>query len=108
VSGARLPALVLLPLVQCAVAGVGAAPMRLRLRVHADAGRLSVDLATSNRVFSRGIAGEPRLQQIDERLRALYGEEARFECRAASAGSGSESRIELPLDSDASATKVVP
>ena len=108
VSGARLPALVLLPLVQCAVAGVGAASMRLRLRVQADAGRLSVDLATSNGVFSRGIAGESRLQQIDERLRALYGEEARFECRASSAGSGSESRIELPLESDEPATNVLP
>ena len=35
-ANARLPALVLLPLVQCAVAGVGAAPMRLRLRVESD------------------------------------------------------------------------
>jgi LytS/YehU family sensor histidine kinase len=95
---ARLPALVLLPLVQCAVAGAATAPMSLRLRVQADAGRLSIDLSTSSDVFSRGIAGEPRLQQIDDRLRALYGKEASFACGDASVGPGSQARMELPLD----------
>jgi Histidine kinase len=95
---ARLPALVLLPLVQCAVAGAATAPMSLRLRVQADAGRLSIDLSTRSDVFSRGIADEPRLQQIDDHLRALYRDEARFSCRDAGVGLGSEARLELPLD----------
>jgi hypothetical protein len=94
---ARVPALVLLPLVQCAVAGAGVGPMSLKLQVEADGGRLSIDLSTGSDVFSRGVAGEPRLQQIDDRLRALYGEEARFACRGTSTGSGSESKMELPL-----------
>jgi hypothetical protein len=102
---ARLPALVLLPLVQCAVAGAASAPMSLRLRVQAGAGRLSVDLSTSRDIFSRGIAAEPRLQQIDDRLRALYGEEASFACRDASVGPGSQARIELPLDLGTPETK---
>jgi hypothetical protein len=71
--------------------------MSLRLRVQRTPA-MSVDLSTSRDVFSRGIAGEPRLQQIDDRLRALYGEEAGFACRDASVGPGSQARIELPLD----------
>lgn len=95
---ARVPALVLLPLVQCAVDGSGTAPMSLRLQLAADTGRLSIDLSTNSDVFSRGIANTPRLQQIDDRLRALYGEEARFDCGAASVGPGSRAVIGLPLD----------
>jgi len=97
VHEARLPALVLLPLVQCAVAGTGPISLRLRLRT-AGADRLSVEVATSSDVFAAGIAGESRLQQIDDRLRALYGDDVSVASRSALAGSGSEASIELPLE----------
>jgi len=99
--GARLPALVLLPLVQCAVAEAAAAPvlpLHLQLRVHAPAGRLRVDIATSTAAFASGIAGRPLLEQIDQRLRALYGAQAAFETGAAGGGAGSAACIELPLE----------
>jgi hypothetical protein len=39
------------------------------------------------------------LAQIDERLRALHGTEARFEAGASVGDAGSEAHIELPLES---------
>jgi hypothetical protein len=54
--------------------------------------------STSSDVFSRGIVSEPRLQQIDDRLRALYGEDASFVCRSAGVGPGSEASIAPPLE----------
>ncbi len=64
--------------------GVGAAPLSLRLRVEAAAGRVSVGISTSSDVFNRGILGDPRLLQI---LRStallLYGKSSRFESAVA-------------------------
>ena len=97
VHDARLPALVLLPIVQCAVGG--AAPVSLRLRVREQsATRLSIDISTSSGAFAVVIADDPRLQQIGNRLRALYGDDARFACGVAEAGS--EASVELPLERD--------
>ena len=94
--------------VEFAVAGAASAPMSLRLWAQANAGRLSIDLSTSLDVLSRGVSADPRLEQIGDRLRALYGEEARFECRDASIGPGSLARMELPLDLGLPETKVTP
>jgi hypothetical protein len=96
---ARIPALVVLPLVQCAVAETPAAPplaLQLRLGAKAGAERLHIDVSTSTAAFAHGIAGRPSLEQIDERLRALFGTQAVFETRPS--GDGSVARIELPLE----------
>jgi len=98
VREARLPALVLLPLVQRAVAE-GSGALRLRLTAQDVAGRLRLDVWTSTAALAGGIAGQPMLAQIDERLRALHGTEARFEAGASVGNAGSEAHIELPLES---------
>jgi LytS/YehU family sensor histidine kinase len=99
VRDARLPALVLLPLVQRAVAEAGPGGLRLSVTAQAVAGRLRLDVWTSTAAFAGGITGQPMLEQIDERLRALHGTEARFEAVASVGGAGSEAHIELPLES---------
>jgi len=97
IRDARLPALVLLPLVQRAVAE-GSGALRLRLTAQDVAGRLRLDVWTSTAALAGGIAGQPMLAQIDERLRALHGTEARFEAGASVGDAGSEAHIELPLE----------
>jgi hypothetical protein len=99
---ARLPALVLLPLVQQAVAEAPAG-LRLRLVVRADGTRLSIMVATSAPAFAAGIAGRPVLEQIGERLHALHEDDARLICGAVP--DGSEARIELPLEHDSRAVE---
>ncbi|RZT95016.1 histidine kinase [Rivibacter subsaxonicus] len=95
-QGARLPALVLLPLVQHAVARPGTNGPRLRIGVTASGARLHIELLSGNDAFGAGIAGVALLEQIDERLRVLYGEQARFEAGPAQPA-GSRAAIELPL-----------
>jgi hypothetical protein len=96
---ARIPALVLLPLVQCAVADAGAASLRLQVRVRGDARRLCVDVHTSSDAFAAGLAVNPLLEQISERLSALYGHSAEFTARRSNDAQGSDARIQLPLES---------
>ena len=95
---ARLPALVILPLIQQAV-GAGAESLRLWLRVRIESGRLAIEVSTSGAGFAAGIAGQPLLEQLQERLRAIYGAEASF-ALGASAGeaAGGIARVELPLE----------
>jgi hypothetical protein len=93
---APLPALVVLPLVQCAVGDLAHPGLRLAVTMRDLDGSLRIDVRTSTRAFAEGIATQPLLVQIDERLRALYGSAARLEARAAL--EGSEARIELPLE----------
>ena len=99
IRDARLPALVLLPLVQRAVAETGSGALRLRVTAQDFAGRLRLDVWTSTAALAGGIAAQPMLAQIDERLRALHGTEARFEAGASVGNAGSEAHIELPLES---------
>ena len=99
VQGARLPALVLLPLVQRAVAGAAGGGARLQITAIADAGRLTIAVATTSDAFGAGIAGNPVLEQIDERLRALHGDAASFAClRWSPAAAGSRATVSVPLE----------
>ncbi|RZT95018.1 sensor histidine kinase [Rivibacter subsaxonicus] len=76
VRAAALPALVLLPLVQCAVGGGGNAEQRvLRLRAFASDGRLVLELCASRPAFASAEAGQV-IAQIHDRLRAIHGEAA--------------------------------
>ena len=92
---ARLPALVLLPLLQQAVGAAEGTALRLDVAVRSDEGRLRIEVATSTAAFARGIAGEPLLEQIDARLHALYGDAARLTVEAAPGSAGSVARVEL-------------
>ena len=99
VRGARLPALVLLPLVQRAVTGPVEAGARLTLAARVGAGRLVViEVATSTDAFAAGIADIPLLEQIAARLHALYSTAAVFTCTGSTDGTGSRATISLPLE----------
>ena len=99
VRGARLPALVLLPLVQRAVAGPVDGEAGVTITAIADAGRLTIAVATTSDAFGAGIAGIPVLEQIDERLRALHGDAASFAClRWSPAAAGSRATVSVPLE----------
>lgn len=93
---ARLPAAVLLPLVQHAVTWPGTDRPRLSIGVSVAGPRLHIELQSGNDAFVASIAGVALMDQIDERLRVLYGEQARFEAGPAQAV-GSQATIELPL-----------
>jgi len=95
---AHLPALVMLPLVQQAVGGTGHGPLALRVQAQVVGDRLRIEISTSTDAFSGGIAGRPLLEQIDARLRAIYGEATRVECRRLGDAGGSHAGIELPLE----------
>jgi LytS/YehU family sensor histidine kinase len=94
-AAARLPALVLLPLVQHAVGAAGQRPLQLRLAASAlpspGAARLRLELSADGAAFAGTVAGQPLLEQIAERLDALYGKDAQLSIDSGSA------RIELPL-----------
>lgn len=105
---ARLPAMVLLPLVQLAIEQPVDAPMRgvataevaddrLWLRLQAAQGRLSLEVDTSGDAFASGMDGRVPLRRIEERLHALYGSEVDFEARPSAHG-GSAVRVELPFE----------
>ena len=98
VRGARLPALVLLPLVQRAAAGPVDGPARMTITAIADAGRLTIAVATTTDAFGAGIAGIPVLEQIDERLRALHGDAASFACLRWSPATGSRAVVSVPFE----------
>ena len=98
VRGARLPALVLLPLVQRAAAGPADGPARMTITAIADAGRLTIAVATTTDAFGDGIAGIPVLEQIDQRLRALHGDAATFTCLRWSPATGSRAIVSVPLE----------
>lgn len=95
---ASLPALVLLPLVQQAVAGAEGGKLSLGLAAKREAGRLSIEVATTTAGFARGIAGEPILEQIAARLHALYGNAARFDLEGPDDAGRSVARIEIPQE----------
>lgn len=95
---ARLPALVLLPLVQQAVDDSAIRPCALRVAIRPHGERLGIVVATTTQAFTAGVEGRSVLKQIDERLRALFGASARFDCGCAdSRGGGSQATIELPF-----------
>jgi hypothetical protein len=95
--GARLPALVLLPLVQHAATVVDGAPLALQVSVHVHGQRLRIDVSTSTAAFGAGIAGQPLLEQIGDRLDKLFTNEAIL-LAGDSQGAGSHARIELPFE----------
>ena len=104
---ARLPALVLLPLVQCAVAGAATAPMSLRLRVQATPADCRSTSRPPRRLQPRhrGRAQAP----ADRRSPAgAVRRRGRFACRDASVGPGSQARMELPLDLGTPDAKATP
>jgi hypothetical protein len=96
VLAARMPALVMLPLVQCAVDDAAAAPLRLRLDAQLEGARLRIGVTTSTDAFVT-TGGHPVLEQVAARMRALYGDAARLETVPLDAGTSS-ARIELPLE----------
>jgi hypothetical protein len=95
---ARLPALVLLPLVQRAVTDVGAGLTRLGLSARAVAGCLALEVSTSGDAFGGGIAGVPLLEQIADRLQTLHAGAARLQCWRSRGVTGSRATIVLPLE----------
>ena len=97
---ARLPALVLLPLLQQAVAAGEGGALVLAVAVRLEAGRLRIDVTTTTAAFARGVAGEPILAQMEARLRALYGDTATL--RLEGGGEGSRAAVETPLEASAS------
>jgi hypothetical protein len=95
---ARLPALVLLPLVQCAVTAGGAGPRSLSLSLRSAGEHLQVTLDCVGDAFARDDAAAV-LAPIRERLQALHGEHASLEAGARSDGQpGSRARMRLPLE----------
>jgi hypothetical protein len=94
--GARLPALVLLPLIQQAVAHDGTQSIALRLAADVRSDRLRIEVSTTSRAFAGGAGGQPVLEQIRDRLRALHGSSADVD--GATTAEGSEAWIELPLE----------
>ncbi len=98
VRSARLPALVLLPLVQCAVGDVGVERGPLGLSARVVAGCLAVEVATASDAFGDGIKGVPLLEQIADRLETLHGGAARLQCWRSGGVTGSRATIVLPLE----------
>jgi Histidine kinase len=106
---ARLPALLLLPLIQHAVASVGEAPVQLRLDVRVDAAALHIELATSTDAFAAGVEAEPLLEQLGSRLQALYRTGSRLRCNRRDNGEpGSQARVELPSEVAAEDEPITP
>ena len=89
---ARLPALVLLPLVQHAVTGEGPTPLDLHVVVQVQDEPLRIEVRTSTDAFEAGIDDQPLLEQLRDRLDKLFKEDARFEMH------GNVAVIELPHD----------
>jgi hypothetical protein len=97
-AGARMPPMLLLPIVDHLLApGVAASPARREIRIAARVadGRLRVSVAGIASALAPGVAA-PALDGIEQRLRALYGGAARLE-RALSDGRGSLVLLDMPL-----------
>lgn len=98
VRHARLPALVLLPLVQRAVSDAGTGLTRLGLSARVAAGCLALEVSTSGDAFGGGVAGVPLLEQIADRLQTLHAGAARLQCWRSRGITGSRATIVLPLE----------
>jgi hypothetical protein len=96
-AGARLPALVLLPLVQQAVEDSATRPCAVRVAIRANGDRLRIEVTTTTPAFAARVARRSVLEQIDERLRALFGPLARFDSGPADVGGESRAIVELPF-----------
>jgi hypothetical protein len=97
--GLPVPALVLLPLVQQAVGDTAASSLRLRLRAARAGDLLRIEVSTSTAAFAGGGGDRAQLEQIAQRLRALYGERARADGdRVDDPPFASRALIEWPLD----------
>lgn len=74
VADARMPPMVLLPLIDCALSGGLAADSRARLRVEVarEKTTLRVDVAVQGDAFARGTADE-RIRMLRDRLAVLHG-----------------------------------
>ena len=93
-AAARLPAMVLLPLVQRALSDAGGGAVSLRIGAAARGARLWLEVATSTAAFAGDRAGAS--DALGERLRALYA--GRASLRAEAAPPGSRSELEIPLE----------
>jgi hypothetical protein len=98
VRGARLPALVMLPLVQRAVTDLGVEHGLLGLSARMNAGCLAVEVSTASDAFGGGVAGVPVLEQIADRLQTLHAGAARLQCWRSKGATGSRATIVLPLE----------
>jgi LytS/YehU family sensor histidine kinase len=94
IRGAPLPALVLLPVVQRALADAHGEARTLRIRAERRDASLHLCIATSTAAFAEDASDT--LQSLADRLRALYGERAdlRFEATA----DGSRAELDIPLE----------
>lgn len=105
---ARIPALMVLPLLQRAIdASDGEqSPPQVELRATAFGARLRITVQTSTHAFAAGVQGEPVLMQIGGRLRALFGADALFTAAAnRPKDEGSTASVELPLEVTDDATE---
>jgi len=97
----RLPALVLLPLVQQAVAATRG-PLAIDVEAVRVGDRLQFSVATNGRAFGgdpAGMEGADRafmLQEVGDRIRALYGAEAELATRRTA--DGSEAVVRVPIE----------
>lgn len=94
---ARMPPLILLPLVEHALAladSDAAASLFLHVDAERDGGTLRCIVADSGSAFAAEVAAD-RLAHIDERLSALYANDARLHCERV-APRGSRAVLEIP------------
>lgn len=95
---ARLPALIVLPLVQQATSD-GTGTLRISVAIKAVADRLQLEVCSTNGAFAGVSNDTPLLLQIADRLQAIHGDRARLECRRIGEVGGSVAVVELPLES---------
>lgn len=113
-QAARIPALMLLPLMQLAIDRAGDAigspgergRLRVELRAQALDQRLRVCVRSSGGAFVSAVADDAVLGQIGGRVRALFGADALFTAgEDADASGGSIAIVELPLETIDPATE---
>lgn len=95
-AAARMPPMVLLPLVNLAVRRAGARPVAIAVAASGEGARLRVTIGCGCDCFAR-IAADEALNPVRERLRALYGTEGEVAVFASDARA--HVTVEIPLES---------
>lgn len=108
VRDARMPALLLLPLVQCATGDRGDANLQLRVALRRHDERLQIEVWTSTPAFNGGVEGAPAIAQLRDRLDALFGPQAAWSCGPVSGTGGGRCCIALPFERADEPTREAP
>jgi hypothetical protein len=95
-DAARMPPMVLLPLIDCALHDSAVAGTPLRIDVRRDGGALRVSVAVRGEAFARGTADE-RMRALRERMAALYGARGRLTLKRRDV-EWTEAAVELPFE----------